>query len=160
MLTHIFSPTDCASCKLCCHFHRRSAWETPSLNSELIYLLQEECVPMHQRPDGSTTFYLHFCTDSENETADCPMLNRETGCTLPRELRPFECRIWPLRLLRKNNQLVIGLYENCPALQNGSLDELVKFATGEFLTELLEHAKRFPKCVREYHDDYRIIYEY
>lgn len=158
MLTEIFTPADCAACKLCCNFHRSSAWETPALESELIYLLQEEGVPLEKRSDGSTSFYLHFCSNSENEVADCPMLNCETGCTLPRELRPFECRIWPLRLMKQYSHLVIGLYKNCPALKGDSLERLTRFATTELLPALLDYAKKHPQSVREVNSAYSIIW--
>lgn len=159
MLTDIFTPADCAACKLCCNFHRCSAWETPALESELIYLLQEECVPLQKRQDGSTSFYLHFCTESEDEVANCPMLDLQQGCTLPRELRPFECRIWPLRLMKDASTLVIGLYQNCPALKDDStLQKLTDFATGKLLPMLLDHAKKHPHAVREMNPAYSIIW--
>lgn len=159
MLTGIFTPEDCAACKLCCNFRKCSAWETPSLEDELIYLLQEEAVPLYKRADGSTTFYLHFCTDSEIETANCPMLNPDAGCTLPRELRPFECRIWPLRLMKRGSSLVIGLYKNCPALKGDTFERLKQYATGDLLQELLHYAQRHPKSVRELDDAYTIIWQ-
>lgn len=158
MLTEIFTPADCAECKLCCNFHRSSAWETPALENELIFLLQEEGVALDKRSDGSTSFYLHFCTDSENEVANCPMLDTATGCTLPRELRPFECRIWPLRLMKDSSRLVIGLYKNCPALKCDILQKLIDHAKGELLPTLLDYAKRHPKAVRPINPAYTIIW--
>ena len=158
MLTEILTPTHCASCKLCCNFHRSSAWETPALDAELIYLLQEDGVPLEKRADGSTSFYLHFCTDSEDEVANCPMLDTKSGCILPREMRPFECRIWPLRLMRKSGRLIIGLYQGCPSLTNERKKRLVHFATGELLPRMLEHAKRYPHSVREYDEGYSVIW--
>ena len=159
MLTSIFTPADCATCKLCCNFHRSSAWETPSLDEELVYLLQEECVPLEKRPDGSTSFFLNFCTENEDEVANCPMLDTSTGCTLPREVRPFECRIWPLRLMKKYSTLVIGVYKNCPALKDETLDKLVEYTQGELLPMLLDYAHRHPACIRPYNDAYTIIWK-
>lgn len=159
MLTDLFTPQDCAACKLCCNFHRSSAWETPSLEPELIYLLQEECVPLEKRADGSTSFYLHFCSDDENEVANCPMLNTSSGCILPRELRPFECRIWPIRLMRDASRLVIGIYKNCPALRGESLDRLIHFATGELLPQLQTYATKHPTSVRPVNPAYDIIWK-
>lgn len=158
MLTDIFTPADCAACKLCCNFHKSSAWETPALEKELIYLLQEEGVPLEKREDGSTSFYLHFCNNSENEVADCPMLNSEIGCTLPRELRPFECRIWPLRLMKQSSHLVIGLYKNCPALNDETLQRLVHYATTQLLPTLKNYAEQHPLSVREMNSAYTIIW--
>lgn len=159
MLTDIFSPSECAECKLCCNFHRSSAWETPALESELIYLLQEECVPLEKRPDGSTSFYLHFCSNDENEVSDCPMLNRESGCTLPRELRPFECRIWPIRIMRDSSRLVIGVYKNCPALRGDALEKLINYAKGDLLPHLKSYAASHPLSIRPLNPAYNVIWQ-
>ena len=159
MLTSIFTPADCATCKLCCNFHRSSSWESPALDAELIYLLQEECVPLQKREDGSTTFYLHFCSNSEDEVANCPMLDTNSGCTLPRELRPFECRIWPIRLMKQASRLVIGVYQNCPALKGDTLQKLITHTTTELLPTLLDYARTHPKAVREYNDAYSILWK-
>lgn len=158
MLTNIFTPSDCAACKLCCNFHHSSAWETPSLENELIYLLQEEGYPLHKRCNGATTFYLNFETDSEDEVANCPMLDPSKGCTLPRELRPFECRIWPLRIMRDASTLVIGLYKDCPALKEEAADKLIAFAIGELLPTMLDYARKHPTCIRDIDDTYSIIW--
>lgn len=159
MLTNIINSSDCSACKLCCNFLRSSAWETPALDKELIFLLQEEGIPLVKRPDGSTSFFLHYCTESENEEALCPMLSTQTGCTLPRELRPFECRIWPLRLMMLSGHLVLGLYKNCPALDDERRSALVELASTKLLPGLLEYAKTHPLAVRDFNASYDIIWQ-
>ncbi len=159
MLTNIISSADCASCKLCCNFLRSSAWETPALDKELVFLLQEEGIPLVQRPDGSTSFYLHYCSESENETALCPMLSPLTGCSLPRRMRPFECRIWPLRLMKQSGHLVIGLYKYCPALDEERRLALVELACTKLLPYLLEYAQKHPLSVRDVNPNYDTIWQ-
>lgn len=158
MLTGIFTPTDCAACKLCCNFHRSSAWETPALTEEQIFLLQELCVPLEKRADGTTSFYLHFETESQDEVANCPMLNPCSGCMLPREQRPFECRIWPVRIMKHNNTLVVGIYEKCPALTNGGFEKLKEHTLEKLLPQILDYAQRHPRAVRDFDSAYKIIW--
>lgn len=158
MLTCVFSPTQCAQCKLCCNFHRSSAWETPALQDEQIFLLQEMCVPLEKRADGTTSFFLNFQSDSPDEVANCPMLNPSSGCMLPREQRPFECRIWPVRVMKKHSTLVVGIYEKCPALENGCFDNLKNLVLENLLSEILDYARRHPQAVREFDSAYRIIW--
>lgn len=158
MLTGIFTPTDCAVCKLCCNFHHSSAWETPALAEEQIFLLQELCVPLEKRADGTTSFYLHFETESQDEVANCPMLNPSSGCMLPREQRPFECRIWPVRVMKQNSTLVVGIYEKCPALANGGFEKLKEHTLEKLLPQILDYARRHPRAVREFDSAYKIIW--
>lgn len=158
MLTQIFTPQECANCKLCCNFHRSSAWETPALSPEQVFLLQEMCVPLTQRNDGTVSFYLHFSTEDENEVANCPMLDTCKGCTLDREQRPFECRIWPLRIMKQHGKLVIGIYKACPALSEKKFNLLKDYALTELLPSILDYARCFPKAVREYDKAYQIIW--
>lgn len=158
MLTDIFTPKECANCKLCCNFHRSSAWETPALEAEQIFLAHEHCIPLEKRPDGSTSFYLHFQTDSKEEIVNCPLLNPCDGCMLPREQRPFECRIWPVRIMKQHSKLVIGVYEKCPALKNEKFDELKSAVLINLLEPILAYAKRHPEAVRDFNTAYRIIW--
>lgn len=160
MLTHLFTPEQCAQCKLCCNFHRSSAWETPALDAALVASLQHAGVPLEQRADGSCSFRLTFHTTLPEETANCPMLDTRSGCTLPREQRPFECRIWPLRLMRTHSgHLALGLYAHCPALTPPVRSALVREATSTLLPVLLEQAKRFPLIIRPIDPAYTIIWQ-
>lgn len=155
MLTHILTPTDCATCKLCCNFHRDSAWETPSLEPEQISLFQERGIPLEKRADGSCSFCLFFQAD---EACNCPVLDTDAGCTLPRSKRPFECRIWPLRLMKDGQQLVLGLYSQCPALSSPTLQKLIAYATGELLPAILQHGQRHPSIIRPLNPAYKVIW--
>lgn len=160
MLTHLFTPEQCAQCKLCCNFRRSSAWETPALDDHLIQALQTAGTALERRQDGSCSFRLTYHGSDPAETANCPMLDPCSGCTLPRELRPFECRIWPLRLMRTGDaRLALGLYLNCPALTPPVRARLVEEATGALLPRLLEQAKRQPLIVRPVDPAYAIIWE-
>lgn len=160
MLTHLFTPKQCAHCKLCCNFHRSSAWETPSLDNSLVSELQASHVPLEQREDGSYTFHLEFDSTDPSEAANCPMLDTCSGCTLPRAQRPFECRIWPLRIMRlKDGRFALGLYLNCPALIPQVKDRLIADALNHLLPTILQYAGEHPSIVRPADPAYDIIWE-
>ncbi len=158
MLTGIFSPKLCAQCKLCCNFRRVSAWETPALEPAQIFLMHELCVPLEERADGTTSFFLNFQTENPDEVADCPMLDSCSGCTLPRSQRPFECRIWPVRIMKEASTLVVGIYKDCPALDESTFEKLKAHTLDHLLPQILSYAKRNPRAVREFNTAYQIIW--
>lgn len=161
MLTHFISAEQCAACRLCCNFRRSSAWETPSLTPELADHLRSRGLLLCSRPDGSTTFELHFPKEAtENFCAKCPALHPGSGCTLPRELRPIECRLWPLRLMRtQSGTLVLGLYDACPALSPTVRRQITQAATGNLLPTLLRIADEQPHTVRPFDSAYSMIWQ-
>lgn len=160
MLTHIFSPNTCAHCRLCCNFCQRSAWETPFLEPELAAQLEQKGFPLTTRPHGAKSFALSFATSHPDENCNCPLLDTSAGCILPREKRPFECRVWPIRLMfDEQHQLCIACYKDCPALLHpDSWHKLVDYATGELLPTLLDYAERFPESIRPLDAHYTIIW--
>lgn len=159
MLTGIFTPTTCARCRLCCNFHRSTAWETPALEPAAATLLRGLGVPLATRPNGALTFRLDFRTHDPEEVCNCPMLDTASGCRLPREQRPFECRVWPLRVMRDSGgSLVIGCYDACPALTPDTRARLEQHATGALLPELLRFAEETPLSVREMDPAYTVIW--
>lgn len=159
MLTRIFNSAVCARCRLCCNFRPASAWETPFLEEPLCRKLSARGIPLCTGENGFRSFALTFRTDSPEETANCPMLDPETGCTLPRAERPFECRVWPLRLMYSDKkELCIGCYTACPALRDTDTRErLTAYAVGELLPDLLDYARRFPQSIRPGNSAYTII---
>lgn len=167
MLTDLLKPEDCAACRLCCHFHRESAWETPAIEPELVsaYRRLEPPPPLQLRPDASVTFKLNFEQLAADESAACPMLDFRRGCRLPRKERPTECRLWPLRLMRcteadGGERVVLGCYRNCPGVQRCGLDTMRSFAEEKLKALLLAHAQRLPQMIRPYDRHYEILAEW
>lgn len=161
MLTHIFNSSACARCRLCCNFCPASVWETPFLEDSLCEQLSRRGIPLCTRPNGSRSFCLSFRTDCPEETADCPLLDPDSGCTLLRSERPFECRVWPLRLMQdESGVLCIGCYTACPALNEPeTLKRLTDYACGDLLPVLLDYARRFPQSIRALHPAYTILWK-
>lgn len=116
-------------------------------------------VPLRTLPDGAVTFRLDYKTGNPDEVCNCPMLDSSKGCMLPRELRPFECRVWPIRVMRDvDGSLVIACYKYCTALLPDVRAKLHAYATGELLSVLLHFAQENPKSVRMLDETYHIIW--
>ncbi|MBQ5491897.1 MAG: hypothetical protein IIT68_07565, partial [Treponema sp.] len=53
MLSKILSKSDCASCKFCCSFRRKSLWETPLFTKESAALLSKKFPSVKFKSSGS-----------------------------------------------------------------------------------------------------------
>lgn len=84
----------------------------------------------------------HFLFKMDKEqNADlyyCPMLDNEKGCILGDD-KPFDCRIWPLRVMALNETKVITLSPVCPTMNEKSIKELTKTAN-ELADQIFEYA--------------------
>ena len=43
----------------------------------------------------------------------CPFLNPASGCILKEEMKPFECKLFPLSFQYKNSKIKFYIYNNC-----------------------------------------------
>ncbi len=99
-----------------------------------------------------------YKTNDPEEEVPCTFLDSNRGCILKPEDKPFDCSIWPLRIMNKDGELVIALTPTCPsigAVPSQALAELVKSCLGE---KILEYAKEHPYIIKEYRDGFPIIY--
>ncbi|MCR4790179.1 MAG: hypothetical protein K5839_03775 [Treponemataceae bacterium] len=103
MLSKILSKEDCANCRFCCSFRRQSLWESPFKLSA------------------------SYQTQDENEEIPCDYLDKKSGCTLTDENKPFDCKIWPFRVMKDDDEIFITMATTCPALQKKSEKEIKDF---------------------------------
>ena len=159
MLSSILSKTTCAACKFCCSFRRQSLWETPLFPPEVAEKLSKpnEYGVVGEFRDGQIILGGYRTDDSEEEVP-CTFLDPQKGCILKGEDKPFDCSIWPLRIMDKGGKLVIALTPTCPAIgavPNQALIDLVKNGLGE---QIFEYAKTHPYIVKEYREGFPVVY--
>ena len=168
MLSTILSKKQCAACKFCCSFRRQSLWETPLFPPEAVEKLSKPneygVVGEFRAVDdpqkncaGRLVLENNYRTADPEEEVSCTFLNPERGCILKPEDKPFDCSIWPLRIMRKDGELVIALTPTCTSIgatPRPELIELVKNGLGE---TILEYAKAHPYIVKEYREGFPII---
>ena len=158
MLSSILSKQSCAACKFCCSFRRQSLWETPLFPPEVVEKLSKpnEYGVVGEFRDGQIVLG-GYRTDAPEEEVPCTFLDPHKGCILKGEDKPFDCSIWPLRIMDKDGELVIALTPTCPSIgatPRPALIELVKNGLGE---KIFEYAKAHPYIVKEYREGFPII---
>ena len=126
MLEKILSKDDCAECKLCCGFYESEIWEVP-VNG-----------------DGKPFYEVSY---NEKGLYICPALG-ENGCSLSGDEKPFDCKIWPFRVMKLGDFKVIALSPLCKKLNDKPLSELLAFA---------DELDVSPAYVKDYVDGYTIL---
>jgi Fe-S-cluster containining protein len=159
MLSRVLSKSSCAACKFCCSFRRQSLWETPLFPPEVVEKLSKpnEYGVVGEFHDGQIVLG-GYRTDDPEEEVPCTFLDPHKGCILKAEDKPFDCSIWPLRVMDKGGELVIALTPTCPtigATPRPNLIELVKNGLG---AKIFEYAKTHPYIIKEYREGFPIIY--
>ncbi len=175
MLSKILSKSSCAACKFCCSFRRQSLWETPlfppevaeKLSRENEYGVVGEFTPIQdacgirnaREAQNACRLVLenNYRTDDPEEEVSCTFLDPQKGCILNGVDKPFDCSIWPLRIMNKDGKLVIALTPTCSAIgavPSQALVELVQNGLGE---KIFEYAKTHPYIVKEYKEGFPII---
>lgn len=161
MLSKVLSKEECAACRFCCSFRRQSAWETPLFTKEKVEELKKKYGEFEVKEyNDSYTLELGnmYKTDSEDEEAPCPFLDSDRGCILNDDDKPFDCKIWPLRVMEENGRQYIALTPTCPSVNKsvGELKELVRGGLGE---QIFEYAQNMPDMVKGYRADFVEIME-
>lgn len=166
MLSKILSKETCASCRFCCAFRRTSLWETPVFTEENMEAIGNNpgldpsvLVPFVQENQRYARYDLSdkYSTGLPEEEAPCPYLS-ETGCVLGPEEKPWDCKIWPLRVMRKaGGELVIALTPTCPGVNKLELQTVRTFTEEELAQQLFEYAGKHPFLIKEYREDFPVL---
>ena len=163
MLSSILDKSTCAACKFCCSFRRTSLWETPvfpAADLEKLRALNPQA-RFRQAGKDSYTFDLtaSYKTTDAAEEAPCPFLDPSRGCTLPPELKPFECKIWPLRAVRTpetagtsenlETSISVALTPTCPAINKVPPEQVRDLATSGLGQKILNYAGSHPDIIKK-----------
>jgi hypothetical protein len=97
-------------------------------------------------------------TDDPEEEVPCTFLDPHKGCILKAEDKPFDCSIWPLRVMEKGGELVIALTPTCPTIGAMPRPELVELIKNGLGAKIFEYAKTHPYIIKEYREGFPIIY--
>lgn len=161
MLSEILSKKTCAKCKFCCSFRRKSLWETPLFSDEAMQKLSQpnEYGVVANFRDRRTQLENLYRTEDPEEEVPCTFLDPQQGCILKGEDKPFDCSIWPLRVMDKDGKLVIALTPTCPSIGAEPSEKLIKIVANGLGQKIFEYAKKNPYIVKQYRDNYPIITE-
>ncbi len=133
----------------------------PYLTDENSQDLQAEGICVSSpRAEGGSSFAMDFtlCKDAK-DSLNCPLLDPERGCRWPRAKRPWECLLWPLRLMKQGKDYVLAYYRDCPAMTNNAVQQLRELLADGSVQ--LERIKMFhvehPSSAREMRENYVIL---
>ena len=155
MLKNILKSSDCASCRVCCVFDKYDLWETPVLDGELKNRVSERFPRLSfvEKGDG----WLFRMEESEDELYYCPALDRNSGCILGDD-KPFDCKIWPYRIMSLGGKRVISIASICPTMYAKPLSELCGELERDGLAEkIFAFADSHPDIVKPYENGYPIL---
>lgn len=158
-----FEKETCAECRFCCSFRRCSLWETPLFPKEVMDSLERRAVRLCLKADGfgkrirSDGFNRKYRTQDSEEEAACEFLDAHKGCTLNNEEKPFDCKIWPLRIMKENEKYVIALTPTCPAINQVPLEQMKALVEDGLGKNIYEYAKEHPYIVKEYREGFPVL---
>lgn len=155
MLTEILSRSECAECRVCCVFDRSDVWEMPLITPDLAEKLKADYpeIKLKKISEKASCQVTDAEFDGEG-LCTCPLLT-EKGCALG-ENKPFDCRIWPFRVMKKGNLLLLTLSPVCGSVSSLSVAKVSEFVP-EIAPKILEEVKRNPEMVKEYIEGYPIF---
>lgn len=155
MLKGLLKKSTCGECRICCGFDNTDTWEMPVMTENTKNKLES------LKPD--TEFvklkdsYITKCGElSGDEIFYCPALDKNTGCILGDD-KPFDCKIWPYRVMNFNGSKVITVCPVCGEIFNRSLRELVEFLESGLSDKIEEYSKEHPDIVKKYDYSYPIL---
>lgn len=172
MLSKVLKKSTCADCKFCCSFRKKSLWETPVFPKETMDKLEQS----YKGQDGRTVTFTReqqegyeygrmnllskYKTQDTEEEAPCEFLDQHKGCVLSPEDKPFDCKIWPLRIMKKKDKLVIALTPTCPGINSQPvevMEQLVKEGLGQ---TIYEYAKEHPYMIKDYKEGFPVLMQF
>lgn len=154
MLSKLLSKEECAKCRICCSFDSTDLWETPVVSAKLRDRILDDYPEMRFVEKGES-YLFRMDKEPDEDLYYCSVLDRKKGCVLGDE-KPFDCRIWPFRVMEFNGQWVITLSPVCPVMIKKPLDEVSALAK-ELAPIIFAEADKNPDIVKKYLPNYPIL---
>lgn len=154
MLKEILNKATCAECRMCCIFDRYDIWETPVFDEETKNRVLE-FNPNAKFAKVGEGYMLNAGELAEGDLFTCPALT-EKGCILG-DGKPFDCCIYPFRVMEKDGQRVIAVSTLCEAVHGQNHDKLSEFLEKGLAEKIFAYADRNPDIVKPYYDNYTIL---
>ncbi len=156
MLTKLLSRETCAKCRLCCIFDRYDVWETPVLDQEIRQKAEALIPGVEFISKGRESYLFRVRELDENDLFTCPLLDPAKGCMLGTE-KPFDCRIWPFRIMDVAGRQAITIAPICDAMMQQPIGTLLQFLKEELADYIFEYADFHPDVVQPYDELYPIL---
>ena len=154
MLSKILSSKECASCRNCCIFHEESRWEAPVASGEQAEKIKK-ALHNDQAVSLSHNRYLLQTVQRDSIPYDgaepyrCAALDETSGCRLASDEKPFDCSLWPLRIMRKNNKLFITIAKGCSSVDDAFIQKVKLLLQEGLQQKILNEINKNPDIIKE-----------
>ena len=156
MLSEILSREECAKCRICCSFDSYDIWEAPFVTKELAAKIHGEISAdielIEKSPNGGV---LKMPKEQDEDLYYCNVLDKSKGCILGKD-KPFECSIWPLRVMNFCGKRVIALSPVCPVVMSRPVEKVAAVAK-KLSKTIFEQADKNPDSVKQFEPGYIIL---
>ncbi len=156
MLTKLLSRETCAKCQLCCVFDRYDVWETPVLSDEVRKKAEKLLPDAEFVSKGKCSHLFRIRELDEDDLFRCPLLDPAKGCMLGTE-KPFDCQIWPFRIMELDGRQAITIAPICEAMMTQPIGTLLSFLKEGLADTIFDYAEAHPDVVKPYDPMYPIL---
>jgi len=165
MLSELMSKATCAECKYCCSFKRTSLWEVPTFPADKLKKLAKDadCKVVTDKCGSKSFAYCdlsgEYLTKDPAEEAPCPFLDENTGCVLSDDDKPFDCKLWPFRVVRKGDHLFLAISIACPSIMTWELEHLRAYAEEHLRGPVRAYTDKNPYIIKDLKEGYIALIE-
>jgi len=158
MLKAVLANEKCSSCRNCYVFFEKSRWEMPSVEVEnagkIRELLNDENAVRQESELYTMNSILRDNVTTGCEEYRCSALDENKGCTLPAELKPVECSMWPVRVMNDDGRIFVTLAKGCHAVDEKFTDDIKKLLSNKLLEKILGILKTNGNIIKKYEPSY------
>ena len=166
MLEKILRPEKCADCRNCCVFYETSRWEMPMVSERKAALIREhlndENAVSHKAEGFGYRLKSVLRQKKPYERAEeyrCIALDEDCGCTLPTEMKPIECSLWPIRVMNDKGRIYITLAPSCHVVDTAFRINAVKLLNGSLKQKLIDLINSGKHIIRPFEPSYERLFE-
>lgn len=165
MLKEILSPKTCADCRNCCVFQEESRWEAPVVDEERARLIRERETGESWLTATGTGSHTLNTVLREKELAPgeepyrCIALDESSGCTLSPEEKPFDCSLWPIRVMEREGRIFLTLAGGCRGVSDTFIKKENKLLLKSLKEQVVKKLKENPDVIKPYSEDYAVLCE-
>lgn len=154
MIKKILKSSSCAECRMCCIFDKYDIWETPFFDHATMKTVLDISpdAKFHKKGGG---FILDAGVISGDDIFSCPA-HSDNGCMLGDD-KPFDCRIWPFRIMIKDGMRVIAVSSLCKNVYNQPKQSLIDFLREGLAEKIFAYADKFPESIHKFYDNYSVL---
>ncbi len=158
----ITDSADCRKCNECCKFRAGEEYFAPVFTEEELAKIEKDSEKANFNQFG--TVKQAKLVKINDDLFACPFYSVDNGLCAIYKNRPFDCRIYPFLVARKNNKVYLTAFrEACPSLEkkgNAKIKDYIRTLCAWLQKdENLKMFSKFPDLIWPVDDDQTIVCE-